>query len=305
MRLTTYLFAVLLATTIGCGDDSGGGNGDGGNGNGDGGGPVIDSGPTVDADDDCQAPDMLFVLDRTMSMHRRPDGTVPANNPTGHMETKWYIAVTSIKTVTAQLQATIRFGLSLFPLDPGNDMCVTLTERIGGQTANNQTCQIGETVVSPQLNSGMMIDSAVDVETTRLCTSTPIGGGLTDAITELASIQNPIRAQYAVLLTDGRDTCDENLALTNADTLAAANVGLYVIGFDGSGSGIDNGLLNDLACAGHTTAGFPAGCTDQGGGVYRATDRTGAPLYQLAEDAADLVMVIEEVAGQVCCNCIE
>jgi len=220
------------------------------------------------------------------------------------MESKWYIAVTSIGAVTTQLQTTIRFGLSLFPLDPGG-VCVTLTERIGGTTASNTRCQIGETLVTPQLNAGMMINSAVDVETTELCRSTPIGGGLDNAITELAAIKDPIREQFAVLLTDGQDTCDESLALGNADALAAADVGLFVIGFDASGTGVDNGLLNDLACAGHTTDNFPAGCTDQGGGIYRATDRNGPPLYQLAEDAGDLVMVIEEVAGQVCCNCIE
>jgi Mg-chelatase subunit ChlD len=107
----------------------------------------------------------------------------------------------------------------------------------------------GEIAVSPAINRGANIAAAVDPLTTRLCRSTPIGTGLETAIAELAAIADPSREQFAVLLTDGQDTCDEALALANAHALAAADRRLYVIGFDRSGgSGVDNGLLSDLAC---------------------------------------------------------
>jgi hypothetical protein len=74
----------------------------------------------------------------------------------------------------------------------------------------------------------------------------------------------------------------------------------------GSGAlgGIDRGLLNGMACAGQTAAGFPAGCTANGSGDYRATDRTGAALFLTANDAAGLTSAFEQVAGSVCCGCI-
>src|SRR5688500_2232681 len=58
----------------------------------------------------CDAPDVLFVLDRSVSMRNRPDGTKPPNTAAGRAETKWGRAVAAIETATAQT-AGIRFGL--------------------------------------------------------------------------------------------------------------------------------------------------------------------------------------------------
>ncbi len=283
---------------VACGGDSGNGNGNGdGNGSSDAG--------NDNGGDSCAAPDMMIILDRTMSMHRRPDGSVPTNDAAGHMESKWFIAISSLEAVTARLQASIRFGLTLFPRDPGNDICVTLTERISGMTASNTQCEAGETVVSSALSTATMIDDVLDPEATRLCTSTPIGAGIGTAITGLEATRVADRDQYALLLTDGRDTCEDALALSNAQALAAAGIDLYVIGFDGSGNGIDNGLLNDLACAGQTAAGFPAPCTDDGNGNFTATDRDGPALYSLAEGPDQLATVLQQVAEGICCGCVE
>lgn len=304
MRSAGWLGLCLL---VACG--GGGADADAGSGNGDSGaavdsGPVVDSGPTPDAEN-CQPPDMLFVLDRTMSMHRKPDGDPATDTVAGRMESKWYLAITSIEAVTASLDRTIRFGLELFPVDPGSNACVTLSERINGTTATNTQCEGGEIAVSPGLQTSTMIANAIDPDTTRLCRSTPIGAGLGTAMSHLTSITDPIREQYAVLLTDGQDTCDESLSLSNAQGLAAAGIKLYVIGFDGSGSGVDNEHLNDLACAGQTAPGFPTPCTDDGSGNFTATSPGGAPLYFLAENATQLQMQLEQVAGEVCCDCIE
>ncbi len=297
MRRVSVLGLLLI---LGCG--GGGGTIDGGgDGDGDGGGDG-DSGPAADAADDCQAPDMLVLLDRTMSMHRRPDGTVPTHAQ--HAESKWYIAITAIEALTAQFDTSVRFGLALFPRDPGGDVCVTLSERIDGTTATNPTCEAGEVLVQPGLSTADEIATAIDPETTLLCNSTPIGAGLGTAQTALAAIQNPIRDQYVLFVGDGNDTCDAGLVLDNTQALAAAGVGTFVIAFDGSGSGIDNGLLNDMACAGRTAPGFPAPCTDDGAGNYTATDRAGPALYLLAEDAAGLTAAFDDIAGQVCCGCI-
>jgi hypothetical protein len=240
-----------------------------------------------------------------MSMHRRPDGTIPPDTPAGHAESKWFLAITSIEAVTASLDRTVRFGLELFPIDRGGDVCVTLSQRINGITATNVQCEEGDVLVSPEIDTSDAVAAALDPETTRLCRSTPIGAGTGTALAALAEQADPIRDQYAVLLTDGQDTCDEPLSLANAQALREAGVGLFVIGFDGTGgTGVDNGHLNDLACAGGTAPDFAQSCTDDGAGGFVAVDRGGPPLYLLAEDAQQLQAQLEQVAGTICCGCV-
>jgi hypothetical protein len=77
------------------------------------------------------------------------------------------------------------------------------------------------------------------------------------------------------------------------------------VAFDaGAPTGVDEGLLNDMACAGRTAPGFPAGCAADASGNYRATDRAGAALFMNAGDAAGLERAFEEVVGSVCCGCL-
>jgi hypothetical protein len=87
--------------------------------------------------------------------------------------------------------------------------------------------------------------------------------------------------------------------------LAAAGVTVYPVGFDGTAGGIDNNLLNHIACAGRTAPGFPAPCTEDGMGNFAATTPGGPPLYLVAENADGLREALETVAGAVCCGCVE
>ena len=252
----------------------------------------------------CEAPDMLVLLDRTMSMHKRPDGSKPPDTPAGHMESKWYIAVTALEALTAELGNNVRFGLTLFPRDPGGDVCITLSDRINGMTATNPSCEAGETVVGPGPGTATAIAGALDPETSLLCQSTPIGAGLGTAATTLDAIQSSGRDQYVLFIGDGQDNCEPPLVIENTQALAADGVKTFVVAFDGSG-GIDSRLLNDMACAGRTATGFPAPCTADTNGDYLATDRDGPALFLIAEDAASLAAQLEVAAGQVCCGCIE
>jgi hypothetical protein len=219
------------------------------------------------------------------------------------MQSKWHIAITAIEALTAQLDTTIRFGLALFPRNPGGAKCVTLSQRISGTTATNTMCEAGEVMVMPAVSSGSAIASTLDPESTLLCSSTPIGAGLGTAQAELAAIQSPIRDQYVLFVGDGQDTCDEPLVLANTHAMAAAGVKTFVVAFDGSGNGVDNGLLNDMSCAGQTAPNFPAPCTVGANGNYLATVRNGPPLYLLANNAATLTAGLQAVATQVCCGC--
>lgn len=248
---------------------------------------------------ECDAPDMLVVLDRTQSMHRRPDGTTPA----AHAESRWYLAIQAVEAVTAEFQSTIRFGLELFPRDPGTG-CVTLAERIAGTSATNATCEEGEVLVPPAIATATSIDNVLDPETTKMCFSTPIGAGLGTARTALAGIQQPMREQYVMFVSDGADSCDDALAIANTQALAGDGVKTFVIAFDSSGEEIDRALLNDMACAGRTAPNFPQGCTMDGAGNYAATDRDGATLFLDAADAAGLSQAFTDIAGKVCCGCV-
>jgi hypothetical protein len=255
---------------------------------------------------DCAAPDMLVVLDHTLSMASRPDGVVPANTPTGHMKSKWYIAVTAINALVAQLDTTIRFGLELFPRDPHDGTCVTLSQQLAGMSATNPHCQAGEIDIAPDIAMGPMIDSFLDPETTRLCISTPIGAGLETAQIELAQIVDPARKQFVLLLTDGQDTCNAALPLATVQALASAGILTYVIGFGttGGSDGIDIAQLNNLACAGHTAVNFATACQADAQGNYSATHPTTGTEFLLASDAASLTAALTQSAGQVCCGCL-
>lgn len=160
---------------------------------------------TGDASTTCQPPDVLVLLDRTASMAERPNGTFPANTTAGHTESKWFIAIDAIETLSTQMETTARFGLALFPRAPvSSEACVTLAARISGERASNPQCESGEVLVSPASSSATEIDSMLDPETTRLCTSTPIGAGLATARAQLASTREVGRPQYVLFVVTAR-----------------------------------------------------------------------------------------------------
>src|SRR5687767_9433659 len=204
MMLTRW---IAIACLIGCGSKEGGTGG------------APDSGTTIDGDESatCSPPDVLVLLDRTASMAARPDGTLPPNTPAGHAESKWSIALAAVEGLTGRFDTTIRFGLALFPRAPTGDACVTLAERLSGQRASNPQCEAGELLVAPATATSGAIGTMLDPETTRLCTSTPIGAGLATARSELAAIRDPARTQYVLFVGDGADTCNDSAALANTD----------------------------------------------------------------------------------------
>jgi len=253
----------------------------------------------------CNPPDVLVVLDRTVSMAERPDGTRPPDTAAGHAQSKWYSAVHAVEALSAQFETTIRFGLELFPREPSGDLSITPPPRRRGLTPANPDCEAGDVVVAPDASTAHDIAALLDPEATRLCKSTPIGAGLASAAATLAAIRSPGRAQHVLFVSDGADTCNSASALANTDALARDGVSTFVVAFDnGAPGGVDRGLLNDMACAGHTAPGFPTGCTDGGSGNYRAIDRQGAALFLTADDGARLGDAFEQVAGAVCCGCI-
>jgi hypothetical protein len=310
------VFAYACAGTSGSADSSttgstsaNGGAGGSMTGQGTGGSGFKGAGGGTGGGMNCEPPDMLIVLDRTMSMHRQPNGTPAVDTPGGLKESKWWIAVEAVEVATATYSQGIRFGLELFPKDPGNGACVTLQQRISGTTATNPNCQQGEVLVEPDLSTSAAIDMAIDPLTSVLCKSTPIAKGLETTSAALLALEqgsNTEREQYALLITDGQDTCSALDALQEVQAMAAAEVKTYVVGFHASGgTGVDVPQLNNMACGGHTATDFANNCVDDGQGNY-SWDSLALPIvYIVAEGADSLNVALTNIAAEVCCDCID
>ena len=276
-------------------------------------GPLSASDSSADAAA-CDPPDLLVVLDRTLSMSKTPAGMKVDDTDAGRATTKWALAVDALDSLVAPPRdSTVRFGLELFPENPqadgGSAECPTLPELLGGQNATNPTCGAGQLVLPPTLASGPAIIASISQDTTPLCVSTPIGAAMQTAADALAASKVGTRGQYAILITDGGETCSVD-AVPIVQSLAAKGIETFVIGFGQDGDGGDKGvrvpLLNDLACAGMTASGFATSCvsdtTDAGTG-YVASPSTTAPVFFAAQDGAALASALGEISAQVCCNC--
>jgi hypothetical protein len=318
---------VLGALLLACGsngnrstfDGGAGGTGDatveGGtsSGGGDGGYGSLGDGSVADGGS-CTPPQMLIVLDHTDSMSDTPQGTEPANTDAGHAKTKWVLATDAIKAVVAPPQdQKLAFGLELFPLDPqtvtdagGTGQCRTLTQLLNGTASTNTQCQPAEVPIAPAVGTGNAITTLLDPETLRLCVSTPIALALGTAQTELAAIAQNGVAQYVLLVTDGGETCKGDVVAA-AQKLAAAGVKTFVVGFgslDAGAAGVDTALLDQVACAGQTSIGFPAPCEQTDAG-YTATSTKGSPIFYLAEDGPSLQTALQSITSKLCCGCAQ
>lgn len=263
-----------------------------------------------DCQPSCDPPDMMIALDRTLTMHRTPAGATPTDAP-DYASSKWHQAITAIEAMTAPPRDNgVRFGLELWPREaPG---CITLAERITGSAqALNPTCQDGEVLIAPKLGAGASIAAMLDPATTRICTSTPTGNGLLTAADHLLKNATPGRQKFITLVTDGADwdqSCPSPDPLPIVQSLAAGGIKTFVVGFSAEAASMPGGVgaafLNDMACAGMTAIGFPAGCTMSGGG-YVATDPDGPALYLAAGDAVALAGALDTITVAVCCDCVQ
>lgn len=273
-----------------------------------GGGLLADAAPAESGGTACVPPDMLIALDRTLTMHRRPDGSVPTDGP-DYNSAKFSMAITAIESLAkAPLDTTIRFGLELWPKRETG--CVTLAQKVAGANATNSSCATGEILVSPALSTGATIASILDPATTPICNSTPTGQGLIEGANHLATLTEKGRDQHILLVTDGADwdkTCPtpDPIAVTEAN--ATKGIKTWVLGFSSDGSlapgGVGVPFLNDMACAGRTAPDFAKNCKAVGSG-YRAVDASAGPrLFLQAGDASGLESAMKSVAKAVCCDC--
>jgi von Willebrand factor type A domain len=162
---------------------------------------------------------MLIALDKSGSM----------NEPLGN-STKWDVADSSLRQLTAQYQSQIQFGLMFFPVGPNRpDDC--LPGPVAVPVANMSAAAVGSAL-------GMNGPGG----------KTPIGAVLT-AAGMVSSLADPMRANYVMLVTDGSETCQGNGVMAATTNLAQKGIKTFVIGF---GSGVDAQNLSAIAVAGGT-----------------------------------------------------
>ena len=193
---------------------------------------------------DAVPPNVLIVLDQSGSMDDEIDGT-----------SKWDIAVAAIDSLLTDFGAGVRFGLVLYPSD-------------GECGAGNVVVDVGE-------------DTADAIRAAIAATgpdgSTPIGDSLA-VLTDYAGLEDPMRANYVLLITDGEERCDgDGEAGATALRMETPEIKTFVVGFGGE---VDPDALNAIAVAGGTAL-------------------PGDPSYYQADDAASLTMAFADIAGAV------
>jgi MYXO-CTERM domain-containing protein len=209
----------------------------------------------------CDAPELMIILDKSSSM-------ITGTDSTG--EAKWNAAARAVNSITTRFGGSLDFGLLVFP--------------------NPDRCSV--TGVAVDVGPGTSAEIA-----TYLATPPPTAGNYTpmsqalDVAAAYAPLSDPSRRRVAVLITDGWQWCYPYDAATRFDpvehaaALRATGTTLYVVGF---GDGVDALTLNQLAYDSGTSI---PGCDPTGD-----TPTTADPCYQRAEDTTSLEAVLDTIA---------
>jgi hypothetical protein len=183
-------------------------------------------------------PDLLIVLDRSLSMNMDSSGANCAAGMPGC--SKWDQMTAAINTAVSMTDTTDNWGLKFF----------------GDGTTNASYCQVnpGVAVNIGPMNAGNI---ATAIAGTMPSTATPTTAALVAAGTYLRGLtdQNP---KYIVLATDGAPTCRNGGIMTRddanaiAEVLNQANMGIqtFVIGIATSNDAMATATLNMMAVNG-------------------------------------------------------
>jgi hypothetical protein len=224
---------------------------------------VLVSSPEARAADACAPARALIVLDRSSSMVTGQIGGTP----------KWEIAVDALDEVVSAYEDRLELGLMRFP--------------------NPNECSPGQVDVPPSLGMRDEIMSALAQPPPDAGNYTPMAQTL-DVAAGHASLSDPAKSRYLILVSDGWQWCDPYdpaTRFTPVDSvrrLTAKGIITYVVGF---GDSVDPVALNQMAVEGGTSL---AGC-DPDGDIPTAAN----PCYYRADDANQLVMALSSIAGQV------
>jgi uncharacterized protein YegL len=221
------------------------------------------------------APDMLIVLDRSLSMT---------------LFGRWDPSRQAVKTITNDFGGLIKFGLTSFPGDG--------------------LCGAGKLDVPLMINNAAPIGMWLDRAGTQGLT--PTGPALTEALNILGNRKAGLddsntRPAFVLLVTDGEPSCQgipgipdqmqQDSARAAVKALKDANIPTYVIGYQ-----IDpayTALMNELAQLGGTQMYRPAESADQVVATFRDITKDVVKCsFELAEVPADPKYVRVEIDKQ-------
>lgn len=227
---------------------------------------------------DPQVPDMMIVLDRSGSMQEGG---------------RWQPSVSAVRKITTDLQARIRFGLTLFPESENftwmsNSTNGGFTISVGGGAG----CMPGNIVVPiAEMNAGPI---GMRLDMTQPNGGTPTSETLMRLVNEYADMEpapdTKPHPKFVLLVTDGAPTCpngrgeDTNQADIDAsyaaiDALTERGVKTFVIGYDTATPG--NEMLAEVL----------DGFAQRGG--------TGDQKHRPVEDEASLTAALESITATI------
>jgi len=211
--------------------------------------------------------EILIVLDRSGSMKEKPSGSSGGS--------KWSLVVPGVNEVVTATNATVSWGLKVFPEGEGDECAVdSVTSSITVPVAptNAQAVTDAVTATTPEGNG------------------TPTGDAVNAGVAYLKGLpdSNP---KFILLATDGEPSCAGTnksgtaaraLAVKAVTDAAAAGIKTFVVGVATTKDSATQ-VLNDLAVAGQMAR----------------TDMTApATKYYLASTKEELVKSLELITGQ-------
>ncbi|HKO92074.1 MAG TPA: vWA domain-containing protein [Polyangiaceae bacterium] len=217
--------------------------------------------------------DMLLVLDRSGSMQESPDEDDDDDDDSG--TSKWDLTVPALNQVIRETDASVSWGMKLFPEGQDNDECSAAT--------------LSDTIHVPiAAANGNAVIGAI-AATTPEGDGTPTGDALHAAITYLSALATPER-KYIVLATDGEPSCSPSgegqddarpYAVDAVRQAFAAGFPVFVVGVATTKDSATE-ALDDMAVAGGAPRSDPGG-----------------ERYYLANTQSELVSALRAITGEV------
>ncbi len=210
-------------------------------------------------------PNMMLVLDRSCSMRRDLKNKLVPAGPN-----KWTLSVAAINQLTTNFLGQIRWGLILFPDTSGGKCGQGAPAVTVGPSKENQIQKLLTDALKqsdPQFPDGPCV--------TNIDTAMQQAG-------QQPELQDSTRANYAVLITDGKQAGCNNAGGDKGTeqilaTMHSGGVSTFVVGFGGA---IDPVQMDKFAVAG----GVP---------------KSGTPKYYQADNAAQLQQSLGTIAGSI------
>jgi von Willebrand factor type A domain len=170
-----------------------------------------------------QAPDMLIVMDRSLSM----------------LAMRWAPSVQAVNTLVNQYQSSVDFGLSLFPSNTDLAGCgaATLDVPVAPMNAQAVSAALGGTVPFGVTPTSQALAAALGFLGPRMAAGPDVAAS---------------KPANVLLVTDGDPSCGidpEQETINAAGALRAAGIPVYVVGYNVGGSA---NVMNAIAQAGGT-----------------------------------------------------